>query len=656
MKVKRRNMTHFNFPTQFYPGSSDAAACEVGRGAGRGFNVNVCWDMTGKELALDQARKHSFPRYYSEEEQQRRYPLDDEDDDEDDELSAYFRSLGNHGGGGGGDDDDDEDEEAGITAAGDADYLYCWERVLLPIARQFRPQLTLISAGFDAAKGDPLGGCNLTARGYGHLTKQLMDVTPNGKVVLVLEGGYDLRAISTCFAECVRVLQGGSPVPYPRARVPLVPSLQAVAAIRESVRLLEPYWVLRGDRPHAGGAMAEQPLLITPLSVEHAHSVVDVGSVVPYDARPRVDPTNGRKRPIWGFAFTQGHRCQGRMGYSTRSRARLAFIAPFPHRRLNSWWIDLRHCPTISRIARMHRGKREVASLLAPVTLSGTKRKRDGKSRHGEAPSKSWAEELCDELVAEGEAEQNKNKNKSVTRPSSRASIALAAGGEFSASEKKRERAYQRELAALAQSRLQGSAFSALDYAMGSDADSDASVSDDISGEIDDMINEQDEFAAEDDEKRRDQIEEQIENEKYFHAQAFGGDSDDYEKDKKERRNEEEEEEEEEEEDIGSEDEEDAKNFSFGFFERFSKKKTAKGTNTAKDKKMHKVVPRTTHAGKKSNDKAVDLFPPLPRSGEKKKGLSKELERLAKDAAEANQKQQPTKTPKKKRKAEKGHM
>ena len=300
----------------------------------------------------------------------------------------------------------------------------------------------------------------------------------------------------------------------------------------------------------------------------------------------------------------------------------------------------------------MHRGKHEVASLLAPVTLrSGAKRKRDGKSRHGEGPSKSWAEELCDELVAEEEAEQkNKNKNKSTTRPSSRASVALAAGRGLSASEKKRERAYQRQLAALAQSRLPGSAFSSLDYAS-SDADSDASGSDDISGEIDDMINEQDELAAEDDERRRDQVEEQIESEEYYRAQAFGGDSDS-EKDNKDKGNEEEEFDD----DDDDDDDEDAKNFSFGFFERISQKKTAKSTNTAKDKKMHKVVPRTTHSSKKSNDKAVNIFPPLPRSGEKNKGLSKELEKLAKDAAEANQKQQPTKTPKKKRKAEKGHM
>jgi acetoin utilization deacetylase AcuC-like enzyme len=70
-----------------------------------------------------------------------------------------------------------------------------------------KPDLTIISAGFDAARGDPLGGCDITPEGYAHLTKQLMEVTPDGKVLLVLEGGYNLESISTSFAACVRVLK-----------------------------------------------------------------------------------------------------------------------------------------------------------------------------------------------------------------------------------------------------------------------------------------------------------------------------------------------------------------------------------------------------------------------------------------------------------------
>ena len=54
---------------------------------------------------------------------------------------------------------------------------------------QYDPQLILISAGFDAALGDPLGGQGITPPGYANLTSLLMPLA-DGKIVLVLEGGY----------------------------------------------------------------------------------------------------------------------------------------------------------------------------------------------------------------------------------------------------------------------------------------------------------------------------------------------------------------------------------------------------------------------------------------------------------------------------------
>ena len=58
-----------------------------------------------------------------------------------------------------------------------------------PPAIQYDPQLVIISAGFDAAMGDPLGGQKITPVGYAHLTHRLTELA-RGKVVLVLEGGY----------------------------------------------------------------------------------------------------------------------------------------------------------------------------------------------------------------------------------------------------------------------------------------------------------------------------------------------------------------------------------------------------------------------------------------------------------------------------------
>ena len=60
--------------------------------------------------------------------------------------------------------------EGGI---GDAEYLAAFYHVIMPIVTAFAPELTFISAGFDAAEGDPLGGCCLTPNGYGQMTQML---------------------------------------------------------------------------------------------------------------------------------------------------------------------------------------------------------------------------------------------------------------------------------------------------------------------------------------------------------------------------------------------------------------------------------------------------------------------------------------------------
>jgi histone deacetylase 4/5 len=95
---------------------------------------------------------------------------------------------------------------------GDAEYLAAFDRVLLPIARDFRPDFVLVSAGFDAAAGDPLGAMRISPAGYAQMTQRLATLA-GGRIVLALEGGYDLEAIANSAAACVRVLLGGAPAP-----------------------------------------------------------------------------------------------------------------------------------------------------------------------------------------------------------------------------------------------------------------------------------------------------------------------------------------------------------------------------------------------------------------------------------------------------------
>lgn len=92
---------------------------------------------------------------------------------------------------------------------GDVEYLTAFRTVVMPIATEFSPDVVLVSAGFDAVEGhlSPLGGYSVTAKCFGHLTKQLMTLA-GGRVVLALEGGHDLTAICDASEACVSALLG----------------------------------------------------------------------------------------------------------------------------------------------------------------------------------------------------------------------------------------------------------------------------------------------------------------------------------------------------------------------------------------------------------------------------------------------------------------
>jgi len=106
----------------------------------------------------------------------------------------------------------------GGKAPGDAELLYAFKRVIMPIALAFNPEVVLISAGFDSAEGDPLGGCKVSPQGFHALTSLLMGLA-GGRVVLALEGGYNLESISASMAACAGALLGDPP-PEPEAMLP----------------------------------------------------------------------------------------------------------------------------------------------------------------------------------------------------------------------------------------------------------------------------------------------------------------------------------------------------------------------------------------------------------------------------------------------------
>ena len=93
---------------------------------------------------------------------------------------------------------------------GSAEMRAAWDGVILPAAQAFRPDLILISAGFDAHAADPLGGLEWQTEDFAWLTDRicdLADATCGGRVVSTLEGGSDLQALAASAAAHVRVLK-----------------------------------------------------------------------------------------------------------------------------------------------------------------------------------------------------------------------------------------------------------------------------------------------------------------------------------------------------------------------------------------------------------------------------------------------------------------
>ncbi|KAK5103432.1 Histone deacetylase hda1 [Lithohypha guttulata] len=110
---------------------------------------------------------------------------------------------------------------------GDGDYMYAFQHVVMPIATSFDPDLVIVSAGFDAAAGDELGGCNVTPACYAHMTHMLMSLA-QGRVAVCLEGGYNFRAISRSALAVTRTLMGEPP-----------DRLEATSATDSAVRVIE---------------------------------------------------------------------------------------------------------------------------------------------------------------------------------------------------------------------------------------------------------------------------------------------------------------------------------------------------------------------------------------------------------------------------------
>ena len=101
---------------------------------------------------------------------------------------------------------------------GDEEYLRAFSEVLVPIARRFQPQFILVSAGFDSHWADPLAMMKVTITGFAQMTRILKELAAElcrGRLVFILEGGYNLQVLACSVRAVLDVLLGNPKIEDP---------------------------------------------------------------------------------------------------------------------------------------------------------------------------------------------------------------------------------------------------------------------------------------------------------------------------------------------------------------------------------------------------------------------------------------------------------
>ncbi|XP_024939817.1 histone deacetylase 4 isoform X4 [Cephus cinctus] len=126
---------------------------------------------------------------------------------------------------------------------GDAEYLAAFRTIVMPIAKEFNPDIVIVSAGFDAAIGHPapLGGYKVSPACFGRMTQELLTLA-DGKVILALEGGYDLAAICDSAQECVRALLGDEPTPLREEELTRASCQNAIDTLQKTIAIQMSHW------------------------------------------------------------------------------------------------------------------------------------------------------------------------------------------------------------------------------------------------------------------------------------------------------------------------------------------------------------------------------------------------------------------------------
>jgi acetoin utilization deacetylase AcuC-like enzyme len=129
----------------------------------------------------------------------------------------------------------------------DDDYRLAFAEVIAPVIRQFKPDLILVSAGFDAHERDPLAMMRLTTDAFSAMThelRSLADECCGGRLAMVTEGGYDLQALGGSLDAVVRALEAPAPLAaWPASTTRH--STRGRAAVDAAIAALGRYWKLK---------------------------------------------------------------------------------------------------------------------------------------------------------------------------------------------------------------------------------------------------------------------------------------------------------------------------------------------------------------------------------------------------------------------------
>ena len=128
--------------------------------------------------------------------------------------------------------------------SGDREYELAFSQIIMPAARRFQPQLIMVSAGYDAHWADELALMQVSTAGFARMVKTIKEMTDelcSGKVVLSLEGGYNLDALAASVKATLDVLRGETsfedrlgqpPQPLPAADItPLIEAIKEIHAL-----------------------------------------------------------------------------------------------------------------------------------------------------------------------------------------------------------------------------------------------------------------------------------------------------------------------------------------------------------------------------------------------------------------------------------------